>query len=146
MPDEQANEVYGMISVVRDMESIGNIIHNKMIPMIDLKEAMEKDFSEKGKSELLAYHESICKQISRLQHTYSEIDPEIARKTVLMEQKYLDLLSQYRTDLLTRLTKEQKQPFKTHRVYWELMDLLKQINVFTDNIAKTILTSFGKFR
>ena len=146
LSDEQANEVYGMISTVRDMESIGNIIHNKMIPMINLKDAMEKDFSKKGRRELLAYHESICKQISRLEHTYAEIDPEIARKTIIMEEKYLDLLSQYRSELLTRLTKEQKQPLKTHRVYWELMDLLKQINVFTDNISKTILTSFGKFR
>jgi len=146
LSDEQANEVYGMISTVRDMESIGNIIHNKIIPMIDLKEAMEKDFSKEGKNELLAYHESLCKQISRLEHTFAEIDPEIARKTVLMEKKYLDLLSQYRSELLMRLTKEQKQPFSTHRVYWELMDLLKQINVFTDNIAKTILFSMGSDR
>jgi len=58
-----------------------------------------------------------------------------------MEEKYLELLSQYQSKLLTRLTKEQKQPMKTHLVYWELMDLLKQINVFTGNIAKTILTS-----
>jgi phosphate:Na+ symporter len=141
LSDKQANEVYGMISTVRDIESIGDIIHNKMTPLIDLKAAMDRDFSKKGKMELLAYHESICKQIARMEHTFGEIDPEIARKTVLMEEKYLDLLSQYRSELMTRLTKEQKQPLKTHRVYWELMDLLKQINVFTDNIAKTILSS-----
>jgi phosphate:Na+ symporter len=141
LSDEQANEAYQMISTVRDMESIGNIIHDKMIPLIDLKEAMDKDFSEKGKEELLAYHDSICKQIFRLEHTFAEIDAEIARKTVLMEEKYLDLLSEYRSELLTQLTEEQKQPLKTHRVYWELMDLLKQINVFTDNIARTILAS-----
>jgi phosphate:Na+ symporter len=112
-----------------------------MIPLIDIKEALDKDFSKKGKNELLTYHENISKQISRLEHTFAEIDPEMARKTVLMEKKYIDLLSQYQSELLTRLTKEQKQPMKTHRVYWDLMDLLKQINVFTGNIAKTILTS-----
>jgi phosphate:Na+ symporter len=124
-----------------DMESIGDIIHNKMVPLIDIKEALDKDFSKKGKNELITYHENICKQISRLEHTFAEINPEMARKTVLMENKYLDLLSQYQTELLTLLTREQKQPMKTHRVYWDLMDLLKQINVFTGNIAKTILTS-----
>ncbi|MCK5192818.1 MAG: Na/Pi cotransporter family protein, partial [Desulfobulbaceae bacterium] len=141
MSDEQASEVFGMISIIKDMESIGDIIHNKMIPLIDIKEALDKDFSKKGKNELLTYHENISKQISRLEHTFAEIDPEMARKTVLMEKKYIDLLSQYQSELLTRLTKEQKQPMKTHRVYWDLMDLLKQINVFTGNIAKTILTS-----
>jgi phosphate:Na+ symporter len=112
-----------------------------MVPLIDIKEALDKDFSKNGKNELISYHEKICKQIKRLQHTFAEIDPEMARKTVLMEEKYLDLLSQYQSEFLTRLTREQKQPMQTHRVYWDLMDLLKQINVFTGNIAKTILTS-----
>jgi phosphate:Na+ symporter len=141
LAEEQAIEVYGMISIVKDMESTGDIIHNKMVPLINIKEALDKDFSKEGKNELITYHENICKQLKRLEHTFAEIDPEIARKTVLMEEKYLELLSQYQSKLLTRLTKEQKQPMKTHLVYWELMDLLKQINVFTGNIAKTILTS-----
>ena len=141
LAEEQAIEVYGMISIVKDMESTGDIIHNKMVPLINIKEALDKDFSKEGKNELITYHENICKQLKRLEHTFAEIDPEIARKTVLMEEKYLELLSQYQSKLLTRLTKRQKQPMKTHLVYWELMDLLKQINVFTGNIAKTILTS-----
>jgi phosphate:Na+ symporter len=141
LSEDQAIEVYGMLSIAKDIESIGDIINNRMVPLIDRKEALDKDFSERGKKELEAYHENICKQLKRLEHTFAEIDPEIARKTVLMEEKYIDLLSQYQSELLTRLTKEQEQPMKTHRVYWDLMDLLKQINVFTGNIAKTILTS-----
>lgn len=141
LPEEHAIEVYGMISIVKDMEGIGDIIHNKMVPLIDIKEALDKDFSKKGKNELITYHENICKQIKRLAHTFAEINPEMARKIVLMEKKYLDLLSQYQSEFLTRLTREYKQPMKTHRVYWDLMDQLKQINVFTDNIAKTLLTS-----
>jgi len=141
LPEDQAIEVSGMISIVKDMESIGDIIHNKMVPLIDLKEALDKDFSKKGKNELISYHKNISKQISRLEHTFAELDPEMARKTVLLEKKYLDLLSQYQSELLTRFTGELKQPMKTHRVYWDLMDLLKQINVFTGNIEKTILTS-----
>ena len=141
LSEDQAIEVYGMISIAKDIESIGDIINNKMVPLIDRKEALDKDFSKRGKKDLKAFHENICKQLKRLEHTFAEIDPEIARKTVLMEEKYIDLLSQYQSELLTRITKEQKQPMKTHRVYWDLMDLLKQINVFTGNIAKTILTS-----
>lgn len=141
MSDEQASEVFGMISIIKDMESIGDIIHNKMIPLIDRKKAQDRVFSQDGKKELLVYNEKICKQIYRLEHTFAEIDPDIARKTVLMEEKYLDLLSQYQSQLLARLSREQKEPLETHGVYWELMDLLKQINVFTGNIAKTILTS-----
>jgi phosphate:Na+ symporter len=141
LSEEQVSEVYGMISIVKDMESIGDIIHKKMVPLIDRKEALDRDFSEAGKKELMTYHENVCKQIHRLENTFAEIDPTMARKIVLMEEKYLEFLSQYRSELLTRLTQERKDPLDTRGVYWDLMDLLKQINVFTGNIAKTILTS-----
>jgi len=144
LSEEQASEVYGMISTVKDVENIGDIIHNRMVPLIDRKEALDKDFSEGGKEELVAYHKNVCLQISRVEHTYTEIDPEIARKTILMQEKYLELLSQYRGELLMLLTREQDMPRETYEVYWELIDHLKQINVFTGNIVRTILTSIGK--
>jgi len=144
LSEAQAGEVYGMISIVKDMESIGDIINNKMVPLIDRKKALDTDFSKGGKKELIAYHENVCLQIRRLEHTFTEIDPEIARKTILMEEKYLDLLSQYRRQLLTLLTREEDMPMETYEVYWELTDLMKQINVFTGNIVKTILASIGK--
>ena len=141
LSDEQASEVYGMISIVKDMESIGDIINSRMVALVDRMKALDKDFSKEGKKELIAYHENVCMQIGRLEHTFTEIDPEIARKTVLMEEKYLDLLSQYRGQLLTLLTREKDMPMETYEVYGELIDLMKQINVFTGNIANTILTS-----
>jgi len=144
LSDEQASEVYGMISTVKDMENIGDIINNRMVPLIDRKEALNKDFSKGSKKELVAYHKNVCMQIGRVEHTYTEIDPEIARKTILMQEKYLDLLSQYRGQLLTLLTREQDMPMETYEVYWELIDLMKQINVFTGNIVRTILTSIGQ--
>jgi phosphate:Na+ symporter len=141
LSNEQASEVYGMISIVKDMESIGDIINNRMVPLVDKKTGLQKDFSKEGKSELIAYHEKVCMQLRRLEHTFTEIDPEIARKTVLMEEKYLEMLSQYRSQLLVRLTREQAMPMETYGVYLELIDLMKQINVFTGNMANTILTS-----
>jgi len=49
LSDEQASEVYGMISIVKDIESIGDIIHNKMIPLIDRKNALDRDFSQRAR-------------------------------------------------------------------------------------------------
>ena len=144
LSEEQASEVYGMISIVKDVESIGDIINNRMVQLIDKKEALDKDFSKGGQKELIAYHKNVCLQIRRVEHTFTEIDPEIARKTILMQEKYLDLLSQYRGQLLTLLTREQDMPMETYEVYWELIDLMKQINVFTGNIVRTILTSIGQ--
>jgi len=53
------------------------------------------------------------------------------------ERKYLDLELQYRSRHLTRLVKENEQVKETHEVHMELMDLMKQIIVYSSNIVTT---------
>ena len=56
------------------------------------------------------------------------------------ERKYLDLEAQYRIKHLERVRHEKLDSVLTHEVHMELMDILKQIVVYTSNIAKTFLT------
>ena len=141
LTDKQANEVYGMISIASDIESIGDIIHRNMIPLIDKKRKLGMDFTEEGKEELMIYHLKVSKQISRLREAFDERDLETAKRIMTKESKYLDLESQYRIRHLQRLSEKRKRSTETHEVHMELMDLLKQINVYTGNMAKTILES-----
>jgi phosphate:Na+ symporter len=80
LSDEQAGEVYAMISIANDMESIGDIIHRNMMPLIDKKQKLETDFSIEGKEELMIYHVKVCNQISRLKEAFTEHNLETARK------------------------------------------------------------------
>jgi phosphate:Na+ symporter len=57
---------------------------------------------------------------------------------MLKEEKYADLETEYRTRHLERLHEEREESIETHEIHMELMDLLKQINVYTGDIAKTI--------
>jgi phosphate:Na+ symporter len=141
LSDEQASEVYAMISIVNDMESIGDIIHRGMLPLIDKKQALRSDFSEEGKEELMIYHVKVCKQISRLDEAFSERNLATARRIMTKERKYLDLESRYRLRHLDRLHQKLKESVETHEIHMDMMDYLKQINVYTANIAKTYLAS-----
>ena len=141
LSDRQANEVFSMTSIVNDMESIGDIIHRIMIPLIAKKQALATDFSEEGKEELMIFHVKICKQISRLRDFFAEIDPQKALKIMAKEEQYLDLEAKYRNRHLQRFLQQRKETAQTHEVHMELLDLLKQINVYAGNIAKTILNS-----
>ena len=138
LSDEQIQEVYGMMSIVNDIESIGDIIEKNMIPLIAKKSALNTDFSNEGKEELDVFHTKICKQISRLNDAFSELNPEISRRIMLKEEKYSDLETEYRTRHLERIHEERKESIETHEIHMELMDLLKQINVYTGDIAKSI--------
>ena len=144
LSDEQSKEVYGMISIVKDMESLGDLIHRNMIPMIPKKQALESDFSLEGKEELLIYHEKVCNQIYLLQQAFSERNTEKAKAIMAKERKYLDLESQYRVHHLERLRHETKESLETHTVHMELMDLMKQIIVYSSNIAKTFVSTSGE--
>ena len=141
LAEEQANEIYGMISIIKDMESIGDIIHRNMIPLIEKKQDLKLDFSEEGKEELMIYHGKVCRQITLLMDAFAETDAEKAMKIMSRERKYLDLESQYRIKHLERILHERKESVATHEVHMDLMDLMKQVIVYSANIAKTFLST-----
>jgi phosphate:Na+ symporter len=142
--DSLASEVYGMISIIKDMESIGDIIHRNMVPLIKKKNTLKRDFSKEGKEELMIYHEKVRRQIFLLQDAFAERNPENAIKIMSRERKYLDLESQFRILHLDRLLYEKQESIETHEVHMELMDLFKQIIVYSSNIAKTFFKTCGK--
>jgi phosphate:Na+ symporter len=122
------------------MESIGDIIHRNMLPLIAKMQELNSDFSEEGKEELMIYHVKVCKQISRLKEAFAEHSLETAQKIMKKEEKYLYLEAKYKRQHLERLHQERKRTVETHEIHMELLDLLKQINVYTANIAKTFLS------
>ena len=138
LSENQIQEVYGMMSIVNDVESIGDTIEKNMIPLLAKKDSLNMDFSPEGKEELSIYHNKVCKQINRLKKAFSKLDPGKAEKIINKEGKYSALETKYRISHLERLHQERKESIETHEIHMELMDLLKQINVYSGEIAKTI--------
>jgi phosphate:Na+ symporter len=136
---EQTNEAFGMISIASDLESLADLIHRNMVPLIAKKKDLMIDFSEEGKEEILIYHQKVCRRIELLKDSFTEMDVDTARDIMSSERSYLDLEEQYRARHLERIRQEQVESAKTHEVHMELMDLLKQIVVYSSNIAKTFL-------
>ena len=134
----QSHQVFGMMSIVNDIESIGDTIDKNMIPLIAKKSALQLDFSPEGKEELIIYHEKICKQVSRFKKAFSNMDKEKAEHIIVKEGTYSALETKYRVNHLERLHQEREESIETHEIHMELMDLLKQINVYSGEIAKTI--------
>jgi phosphate:Na+ symporter len=144
LDDIQAGEIYAMMSIATDLESIADIIHRNMVPLIEKKKQLEMDFSEEGKEEILIYHRKVCQQIGNLEHAFRSRDLEKARRIMHSERKYLDLEAQYRIRHLERVRHKKEESALTHEVHMELMDLLKQIIVYSSNIANTFLLKCGR--
>jgi phosphate:Na+ symporter len=134
---EEAREVFGMVSIVKDMESMGDIIHRNIVPLIDKKKALHYDFCEEGKEELLIYQSKVVKQIEILRQAFATLDLEAAEIIMKKEGKYLDMESRYRASHLQRIIAKKHESIATSEIHMELMDLMKQILLYSSNIAKT---------
>lgn len=139
LSDSQIQEVFGMITISNHMEAIGDVIERNLRPLVTKKRGLELDFSEEGKKELVKYNTKVCKQISRLEKTFSELDPKRAKKVMVKEEKYLNLEQQFRESHLQRMHEAIQESVETHAVYTELMEMMKQINLHTGEIAKIII-------
>ena len=129
-----------MTSVTNDMESIGDIIHRNMLPLLKKKKALKVEFSTEGKEDLMRYHRKVIKQLKRLQDTFEEKDKDIANTIMVKETEYNELETQFRFKHMNRVLQKKGKSLKTHETHLEFMDLLKQINVYTINIAKILVT------
>ncbi|MCF7823387.1 MAG: Na/Pi cotransporter family protein [Candidatus Marinimicrobia bacterium] len=135
----QIKEVFGLTTACGHMETIGDIMERNLLPLIAKKRALDLDFSEEGKTELIRYHQKVCKQLSRLKDTFSELDPKKAQKVVTKQEKYANLEEEYRIAHLERLHHARQESLKTTEIHTELMEIMKRINVYTGEIAKIIL-------
>jgi phosphate:Na+ symporter len=134
----QAEEAFSLISMADNMESVGDIIHRNIVPLIYKKQALKEPFSKEGEEELVAFHTKVMKQMSRLSEAFSKLNLELAQKVLNKDIKYQDLEAEYRQAHMKRVQKEKTKSVETHEVHMELMDMLKQINLYIGNIAKTI--------
>jgi len=139
--ENQAKEVFGMVSIAKDIESMGDIIHRNMLPLIRKKKRIEYDFSIEGKEELLIYHGKVSKQVRLLQAGLRESNAKLALKIMKKERKYLDLESAYRARHLERIILKNENSIKTNEIHLELMDLMKQIVLYSANIAQTYINT-----
>ncbi len=138
LSDNQAEEVFGMMSMVKDMESIGDIIHGRITLLVEKKRKLKAPFSEQGELELVDFHMRVMKQVSRLRSAFSKQKTKKVAKVIKKDLKYRNLESEYRQRHLERVKSEKAESIATHDLHMELMDLLKQINVYIGEIAKNI--------
>lgn len=139
LSQEQVAEVYGMVSISNDLEAVGDIIHRNMVPLIKKKEAVKEDFTEEGKEEIMIYHHKVVSQVQLLREAFAERDLVKAQQIMAREKTVLDLDEQYRIQHLERLLLQNKASVETHEVHMELLDLFKQIQFTTRNMAETFL-------
>ena len=114
----QSREVFTLVSVVNNINSVKNSINLRLHDLIIKKEIGSEDLSDSLITEIESYHKKIVKQIKRLGKFFEKYDQTKIEKIVSKGKKYKDLEEKYRIEHIKRTIL--KSPVKLNIRYIEI--------------------------
>ena len=139
LDDKQSVEVFTLVSVVNNINSIKNSVKLRLHDLLIKKESESSVLSDAVISEVESYHKKMVKQIKRLGKFFEKYDRVKIDKIIAKGKKYKDLEEKYRIESIQRSeSSDQSNEEKTSPIYLELMDMLKEISIFIDIIAQRL--------
>ena len=137
LTDIQSKEVFTLVSVVNNVNSIKNSVGLRLHDLIIKKEMEEDGLSDSLLNEIESFHKKMVKQIKRLGKFFEKYDQTKIDKIVSKGKKYKDLEEKYRIKHIKRSDVESGET-KSSVIYQELMDMFKEISIFIDLIAERL--------
>ena len=137
LTDIQSKEVFTLVSVVNNVNSIKNSVGLRLHDLIIKKEMEEDGLSDSLLNEIESFHKKMVKQIKRLGKFFEKYDQTKIDKIVSKGKKYKDLEEKYRIEHIKRSDVESSET-KSSVIYQELMDMFKEISIFIDLIAERL--------
>ena len=137
LTDIQSKEVFTLVSVVNNVNSIKNSVGLRLHDLMIKKEMEEDGLSDSLLNEIESFHKKMVKQIKRLGKFFEKYDQTKIDKIVSKGKKYKDLEEKYRIEHIKRSDVESDET-KSSVIYQELMDMLKEISIFIDLIAERL--------
>jgi len=137
LTDIQSKEVFTLVSVVNNVNSIKNSVGLRLHDLIIKKEMEEDGLSDSLLNEIESFHKKMVKQIKRLGKFFEKYDQTKIDKIVSKGKKYKDLEEKYRIEHIKRSDVGSDET-KSSVIYQELMDMFKEISIFIDLIAERL--------
>ena len=103
------------------------------------KEKNVQDLPDQAKDELVKYHRKMLKQIRRLGRFFEKYDRIKIEKIITKGKKYKALEEKYRIENIKRKGDAFDNPIEKNQFYSDLMDMLKEISIFIELIASSLL-------
>jgi len=137
--DNQSVEVFTLVSVVNNINSIKNSVKLRFHDLLIKKESGSSVLSDEVISEVESYHKKMVKQIKRLGKFFEKYDRARIDKIISKGKKYKDLEEKYRIESIQRSgDSDQSNETNASPIYLDLMDMLKEISIFIDIIAQRL--------
>ena len=127
------------IMMITDTQSSMHAFKLRFSDMLENLNKASKVLSGDSQNEVLLYHKKLIKQLKRLNKFFEKFDRTKAEKIVQKMAKNKDLEEKYKLKV-SQNTKKAKVTKADDKLYTDLMEMLKQLNIFIELIATSLLT------
>ncbi len=136
--DNQSREIFTLVSVINYMNHIKKGINLHFNRLYSMKDKNTDSMNDTNQNELINFHEKMLKQVKRLGRFFEKYDRSKVEKIIRKSEKYKAIEEKYRIDNLKQLSSADNTELQ-NQFYIELMDLLKEISIYIDLIASSLL-------
>ena len=139
---KQSKELFTLTSIVNYLSSMNDLMKLRFSTLVSKKDGINEDFSPEDQGEILKYHQRLIKQVKRLDKFFAKFDKAKAEKIIAKGKENKDLEQKYRLDRFERISSQDPSSGKSadlNQLHTQVMDLLKQVNIFIELIASSLL-------
>ena len=142
LSSSQSKELFTLVSIVNYLGSMNDLIKLRFVSLVSKKEGINEEFSETDQNEIIDYHKRLLKQVKRLDKFFVKFDKEKMEKIISKGKENKDIENKYKLNRLDRIKSSSEDNDKSseiNQLHTQLMDVLKQVNIFIDLIADALI-------
>ena len=142
LSSNQSKELFTLVSIVNYLGSMNDLIKLRFVSLVSKKEGINEEFSETDQKEIIDYHKRLLKQVKRLNKFFVKFDKEKMEKIISKGKENKDIENKYKLNRLDRINSSSEVNDKSseiNQLHTQLMDVLKQVNIFIDLIANALI-------
>ena len=142
LSSNQSKELFTLVSIVNYLSSMNDLIKVRFVSLVSKKEGINEDFSDIDQQEAVDYHKRLIKQVNRLDKFFIKFDKEKMEKIIIKGKENTDFEKKYKLDRIERMKTSLEVDIKSseiNQLHSQLMDMLKQVNIFINLIASSLI-------
>ena len=143
---EDSERFVELITFTTNLEHIGDIIDNNLLPIAQKKIKRKLEFSDEGWRELTDMHACAVDQLHLGVSVFVSRDVPMARRLLVEKERLRDLEREASERHLERLRDGQVEAIETSALHLDMLRDLKRITSHITSIAYTLLDAEGELR
>ncbi len=139
LTEEESIREISILTLVNDLENIGDIIDKNIMELAKKKIAFGLSFSREGEKEIVDFHAKVAENFEMAISAFATGDADLAWKVLKNKEKLSNLERELKSAHIGRLRKGLKESIDTSSIHLDLLSNLKRINHHITNISYPII-------